>query len=263
MVLSNAPRWLPEADRHILSSAAESGRLVEGLQVLSQKHAFAAEQRKKALNATLYPLFVVHFGALLVPLHLLIQHGATAYLRVVAMVLGPLWMILALFAWANRRRHRWLAGFLRLVPLLRGYSRNRSLADLCFTLGAYLAAGEGVAAAWSGAGRASGDRRLRKLGEQVAEEARRGIPPGLGLERSRAVPEEFASLYLTGEQTGQLEENVHHLGQLYSERAAAKLAQAGFWYPKLLVILVAIGVAYVVISSYLQYLEEVLRLLEF
>src|SRR5690606_4726954 len=90
-VLRNAPKWLPETDRYVLSSAAESGRLVEGLQILAEKHSFAAAQRAKAVAAMIYPLFVIHLGVILVPLRVAILEGVDAYLRLVGGILVPLW----------------------------------------------------------------------------------------------------------------------------------------------------------------------------
>ncbi len=177
-------------------------------------------------------------------------------------ILVPLWIVMFVFFWAARQRHRWLQAVMRMMPLFRGYSKNRSVADLCFTLGAYFAAGESIDNAWYGAGRASGDRRLAKLGEKIATAAKSGTAPGTVLAESRGLPEEFFALYSTGEQTGQLEENVHHLGLLFAERATSKLQQACLWYPKLLILLVAIGVAYVAITTYMGYLQEVLNMLE-
>jgi type II secretory pathway component PulF len=261
-VLHGAPHWLPTADRHILAASAESGRLVEGLQILSEKHAFAAEQRGKAVGAMIYPLFIVHFGILLVPVRLVLTHDVATYLRLVGSLLLPLWAILFLIIWGARGRHRWLQFLLRMLPLVRGYVKNRSVADLCFTLASYLASGEGIDHAWLGAAQASGDRRLMRLGKRIATEARHGTSPGETLERTGTLPEEFVSLYTTGEQTGQLEENLHYLRVIYGDRAAAKLQQAGFWYPMFMVITVAFGVAYVAITSYMHYLEDVLRILE-
>lgn len=260
-VLAEAPRWLPEVDRYVLSSAAQSGQLVETLLVLSHQHAFAGRQAAATLGATVYPLFLVHFAVLSLPVHVLIMESGAAYLRTVGPFLVPLWAVIALLAWATIRRHWWLRALMRLVPLLRGYTKNRSVADLSFTLRAYLVAGETVDVAWFGAARACNDRRLRRLGEKVSAQARRGVPPGELIGKTRALPEDFVSLYQTGEQTGQLDENLAHLWELFSERAAGKMRSASFWYPKLLLVAVAIGIAYVVVQTYLAHFNSVLEML--
>ncbi|HLS29162.1 MAG TPA: type II secretion system F family protein [Opitutales bacterium] len=261
-VLSGAPRWMPEVDRHVLSAAAQSGQLVETLLVLSSQRAAAGRQASRAATATIYPLFLVHFAALAIPLRVWFSENFEAYLNEVLPILLPLWVIIAIIVWAAMRRHRWLDFVMRLMPLLRGYTKNRNFANLTFALSAYLVAGETVGVAWEGAGKAADDRRLRKFSENVAQQARLGVSPGEVLNKRRVMPEEFVSLYQTGEETGQLVENLKYLWDLYSERATAKLQAASFWYMKLLFLLVAIGIAYVVIREYMAHFEGVFEMLE-
>lgn len=261
-VLNGAPRWMPEVDRHVLSAAAQSGQLVETLLVLSSQRAAAGRQAARAATATIYPLFLVHFAAIAIPLRVWVSENFEAYLYQVLPILVPLWVILAILTWASLRRHRWLDFLMRLMPLLRGYTKNRNFANLTFALSAYLVAGETVAVAWEGAGKAANDRRFRKFAKNVAQQARLGVPPGELLGKSRVMPEEFVSLYQTGEQTGQLVENLKYIWDLYSERATSKLQAASFWYMKLLFLIVAIGIAYVVIREYVAQFESVLEMLE-
>ncbi len=261
-VLAAAPRWMPEVDRFVLSSAAQSGRLSETLLVLSEQHAHAGRQAARALSGAIYPLFLVHFAILVLPLQLLIMESVSAYLRAVMPLLIPLWLVLGVVAWAAMRRHRWLGFLMRWIPLLRGYLKNRAIADLTLTLRAYLVAGETISVAWFGAARACGDRGLRKLGMKIAEEAQRGISPGEQLNGVRRLPEEFIALYQSGELSGQLDENLDHLWEMYSERATAKLLSASFWYPKVLLILVALLVAWMIIRAYLAQLGSYMNLLE-
>jgi type II secretory pathway component PulF len=261
-VLQEAPRWMPRADRAVIATAAASGRLVDGLDLLSRKHAFSAGQRTKAILAMLYPIFVIHVGVVLVPLRIAIMEDVASYLRVVASFLLPLWGVIAVTWWGARQRHAWLRAVLRVFPLLRGYSKNGAWADLSFLLAASVASGQAVDHAWLQAGEASGERRLARLGQRIAEEARQGTAPSDVLARARGVPEEFVSLYSTGERSGQLEENLHHLGTIFAERSASRLQQATTWYPTFMILLVAGAVAFVVIRGYLSYLEEVLKMLD-
>lgn len=259
-VLKRAPQWLPQVDRYVLSSAAHSGRMVETLSVLATQRAFAARQAARAIGAAIYPFFLVHFAVMLLVVYILITGFGTGYLRWVAPSVVLLWLMVAILFWSVRRRQRWVHWLMRLIPLLRGYSKNRSLADLCFTLRAYLVAGETVDVAWFGAGRVCDDRRLRRLAEKVSEQAGLGLPPGEQIASARILPEEFISLYQTGERSGQLDENLDHLWGIYSERASEKLLNASFWYPKLLLVVVAIGIAYFAVRFYAGYFNTLLEM---
>lgn len=259
--LEEAARWLPEVDRHVIACAARSGKMVETLAVLAKKREFVAKQAGKAMVGSLYPLFIIHFGILLLLVYLSFTASLEVALRTVVPVFLLLWGCLGLVVWLVRRRNPLVRGGMLLVPLLRGYTKNQAIADLCFALNGYVVAGQAIDSAWTGAGKASGDRRLLHSAERIADGARQGIPPGAKLGDFGVFPEEFISLYRTGEATGQLEENLYHLWQLYSERAANKLSAAGFWYPKLLVIGVILAVGYVVVKAYANYLDEILDLL--
>ena len=262
-VLRNAPRWLPEEDRFLLSSFAQSGRLAEGLSLLAQKHALKAQQVREAWSAVPYPLAVMHFAILVLPLRHIILGGVETYLFKVGMFLLPLWAVIGVLTWAAAKRHRWLTLVTGVMPWLRGYRRNLAVADLAFSLESFLVAGEPVDLAWAGAGRASGSHRLGRAARLVAEAARRGEPPGNLLPGQKVFPEEFVSLYQVGERTGSLDQNLRHLAVLYRERAAEKLKAASFWYPKFLFALIAIGVAYAVISFYADYFRQIEDILHF
>lgn len=252
---------MPEVDRHVLSSAAHSGQLLETLQVLAEKRLFAARQARKAGGAVIYPLFVVHFAMLVIPILVVGIGSFEAYLRMVLAMMLPLWAVIIFLIWSVRRRHKWVGLIMRMIPLLRGYFQCRSIADLAFTIRAYLAAGDTVDVAWAGAGHVCETRRLRRLAEKISEKAGLGVAPGQQIETMRGLPEDFVSLYQTGELTGQLDENLSHLWMMYDERASEKLRAASFWYPMLMVVVVAVSVAYVVVTAYVAYLDSILEML--
>lgn len=260
-VLGRWGDWLPEVDRQVLISAAESGRMTETLGTLASQRDFVAKQAARALGAAIYPLFVVHFAILMLPVYLLLTVGTDAYLRVVLPVILPFWAFMAVLVWSVRRRQRWVRGLMLLIPLLRGHAKHQAIADLCSALSGYVTAGQTIDIAWAGAAEACGDRRLSRLAGKVAENARLGVPPGEQIVDSRILPEDFISLYQTGERTGQLEENLNYLWQMYSEKAAGKLTTAGLMYPKLLMIAVGIGIGYVVITAYSGYLDSIMEMM--
>ena len=245
--------WLPAEDRPLLGAAAESGRLVEVLGPLSKKRGLLADQNRRAVGACVYPVLVLHFGVLAVPLRLLVTGDTDLYLQQVGSVLIPLWVVMAILTWGARGRHRWLQFVTRSIPFFRAYSKRRALADLSFTLEGGVIAGQSILRAWDNAGLASGDRRLQQAVGRITAAARDGEEPGAALTREKAFPEDFVSLYLTGEKTGQLDDNLGHLARLYTDRASDSLRAATAFYPKILFFLVVLWVAYTVLSFYAGY----------
>ena len=260
-VLAQRAPWLPEVDRQVLGAASESGKMAETLAALGVQRDFMAKQGRRAMGAMVYPLFVVHFAMLVLPVYVLMTAGLEAYLRLVLPLVLPIWAFIAVLVWSVRRRQAWVRRVMLFIPLLRGHSKHKAVADLSFALSGYVTAGQTIDVAWAGAAKACGSSRLERFGRRIAERARLGEQPGALLANTRVLPEDFISLYQTGEATGQLEENLNHLWQLYSERASDKLSSAGVWYPKLLMIGVAIGIGYVVIKSYSSYLDSLLEMM--
>ncbi len=259
----NSARWLPPEDRALLVAAAESGRLVEVLMPLARKRALLAEQNRRAVGACVYPVAVLHFGALAVPLRFLVMGETETYLAQAGTVLIPLWLVIGVLAWGAGGRHAWLQMLMRMVPFFRAYSRRRALADLAFTLEGGVIAGQSIVRAWESAGAASGDGRLQRAADRIAAAAREGNEPGATLSDENAFPDDFVSLYLTGEKTGQLDENLGHLAHLYGEQASDSLRAASAFYPKILFLLVAVWVAYTVLSFYAGYFGQFEELLQF
>ncbi len=255
-VLESAGRWLPAEDRPILNSSADSGRLVEVLLRLSKKHALLADQRRRAIGTCIYPIIVLHFGALAVPARHLVTGDLDVYIHQTGTVLLPLWGLIVLLAWGARGRHSWFQAAVRLAPLFRAYSRRQALADLAFSLDAQVTAGLSIVNAWENAGHACGDSRLRRAAHRISAAARAGEEPGAALDREKPFPEDFVSLYLTGEKTGRLDENLAHLAEIYTDRAAGSLRAASLLYPKLLFIAVALWVAYTVLLFYAGYFDQ-------
>ncbi len=254
--LERAPGWWPRDDRVILAAAARSGRMVPSLYLLSQKHKDLARHSAHAMGAAVYPLFVLHFAVLILPLPELIMGSAEVYARQVISVLLPLWLLIGLFVVAARKRSACLGFALGFVPGLRGYRRARALADFCFTLEGLISAGESYSGAWEQAGSSAEHRVIRRCAARVAEVAKQGRAPGEALQRERALPGNFISLYTVGEKSGRLEENLRELANHFQEEAQGKLAAASFWYPKLLFIVIAAWLAVKILSFYTGLYEQ-------
>jgi len=262
-ILRAAPRWLPREDRYLISSFAHTGRLVEGMRLLAERHAMRAEQARQAWSAVPYPLAVIHFAILALPLRYLLFDGIDVYLSKVGIFLVPLWAVIGLIVWGAVNKHRWLGLIAGVMPWIRSYRNHRAVADLAFTLESFLLAGEAVDLSWEGAGLASGRKRLGKAAIRIAKGARQGVPPGDLLPKERVFPEDFVSLYRVGERTGQLDTNLNHLAVIYRERASDKLKAASFWYPKFLFACVAVGIGYIIVSFYIGYFRQIEEMLQF
>ncbi len=269
-VFKNAPSWLPQADRFLISAAGTSGRIPDALKKLSERHKLAAENISRTIFATLYPLGVLHFGALLFPILDLVEFSESGsmqfhpedYLRNVLVFLLPLWAILGTIIFLSRRRSPIIFHLMRTLPGLRGYSKSKSLADFSFALESFLYAGAPMAESWFASGMVSGDPNVQNASLQITNQIKTGQPPGNYLTQYKVFPDEFVTLYRTGEQTGRLDANLLLLNRQYQEKADKSLSVASTWYPKLIFLIIAIYAGIKMMAFYSQYLGGILKMLE-
>lgn len=254
--------WLPSVDRHLLSAGAEAGRLPAACRRLAVQHETVARLTGRAVLATLYPLAVVHLGAVLLPLRELVLGSAAAYARQVALVLVPLWLVLLGARLAGQQFPGLRRRVFAVLPGVAGYQRARDLGVLAAVLEGYVANGLSPVVAWAMAGAATGAPRLQALGARLAAEAEAGRQPGLALVHERTVPAEFAQAYRSGEQSGRLDESLGWLARRYAEEAERCLTHVSLWYPMLALLAVAGWVGASIVSIYSGYLTDLLSIME-
>ena len=267
-MLGAAGPWLPEADRPFLVAAAESGRLPVVLANLADRHAQMAQTRRRMIMASLYPLGVFHFGAVLFPFLRLIdfEHGLRwslpGYLLGVAALLLPVWGAGALLWLGVRRRHPLASVLLNSLPAIGGFRKHQALANFSFALGNLLEAGAPIGRAWLSAGEIARSPRLTEAARSIHERILQGEAPGAWLKRTHAFPADYVTRYQSGEATGSLETTLLALAAHHQETANQRLAAATMIYPGLLFAAVAGLIGWFVISFFMQYYATINSLLE-
>lgn len=259
-IVGAAGAWLPATDRPFLIAAAGSGRLPLVLANLADRHAQIGATRRKMVFASLYPLAVFHFGALVLPLVRMIdfqrglQWSAPGYVAGVALIILPVWGGAALLRTLVRRGHPAAHALLDLLPAVGGYRRHQALADFSFALGVLLEAGAPIGRAWREAGGIARSPRLRRAADAMVGHIELGRAPGERL-TPPVFPAEYVARYRTGETTGGLETALLSLAADHQQRANDRLAAAAVLYPALLFSAVAAMVGYIVIGFVLNYVN--------
>ena len=219
------------------------------------------ENIQRGIGATIYPIFIVHLAALVTPVFSLVEFTTGGnlimhvdrYVPQVVAAIGIAWALIILVGTLLRQNNpRVLAYF----PIIRNYSKLQAIADFAALISSFLKAGATFEVAWGEAGSSSRDPRLAEYAQKIADSARNGIAPGSLLNPKQGpLPPEFVSLYISGEQTGQLEKNLDLLSTLFQEKANLKLKQASEWYPIFIFLCVAVYVGYGIVKFYTQYLD--------
>jgi type II secretory pathway component PulF len=266
--LRAAGSWLPLADQLALSASAEAGRMPITLRNLAARHAQIGAAKLRIVFACLYPLAILHFGLLLLPITRMINwetgfHWSTMlYLRTLLGGLLPLWTIIIVLIVLARRHSPVLLLVTRRLPALGGYLRAQALSDFAFALGNFLEAGVAIGQAWAAAGMISHSPELKGAAAAMEATITRGENPGAKLGSWSCFPPDFVALYRTGETTGQLDANLARLTTQYQEAANRSLTLATFIYPALMFFVVAGGVVYFIITTYAGYLKMLTKLAE-
>ncbi len=256
-VLNEAPAWISETDRQVISAGHTAGVLPVTFRNLSDQHRSRQQAQRAVLGASIYPIFVLHFAIVALPAGQLVSGSVESYLREVFSLLVPLWVFLAVLVCAIVWRIRWIGAVGDLLPGIRGYRRNGALRDVCAVLRAFLMAGCRLDEAWYGACAATGRRSFIRAGVRCAGIVQAGSPPSEILDQLKVFPPEFCRIYRSGEQTGKLEESLSLLEDEYGRKAATSLAAASFWYPKILFLAVAVYLAVKVVGFYAGYFDMI------
>jgi general secretion pathway protein F/type IV pilus assembly protein PilC len=258
--------WMPTTDRALIAAANAAGKLPETLANLASRRASMSENISRAIGATIYPIFIVHLAAFVTPIFQLIDmtHGnltfhPEAYFRYVGASLGVAWTLIIIAAILLRQNNPKVMGF---FPVLRHYSVLQAYSDFAGMLGAFLKAGTTHETAWHAAGEASRDDRLKELGRNIGNAARNGVRPSTLLNPKGPLPAEFVSLYVSGEQTGQLEKNLDLLTTLFQEKANQKLQAASKFYPIVIFLAVAVYVGWGIVNFYMSYLDILMNIMK-
>jgi type II secretory pathway component PulF len=254
--------WLPAFDLSLIQAAEQSGRLPECFRLLSNYYNERAQLVRSVINDLLYPLFIVHFAIAIFPTSQLVELVKTSnpipYLQAKLILLGPAYAIgfLLIVAAQGRRGETWRAlveDVLRLFPVLGAARRNLALARLAASLEALVSAGVSVVEGWTLAAAASGSPYLKREVNSWKRRLQSGETPGEILIGGSGFPELFASLYHTGEVSGQLDDTLRRLHNHYQEEGSRKLRLVAKWVPILIYFLILITVAIQVISFWTNY----------
>jgi type II secretory pathway component PulF len=255
--------WISAFDRALLEAGERSGRLEACFRVLADYYTDRARTARQVIGDLAYPAFLFHFAIFIFPFTQLFTTGN--WLRYLAQTLGvllPLYGFGALLIYAAQGKHgeRWRALIERIlhpVPLLGSGRRDLALSRLAMALEALLSAGVSIIDAWELAATVSGSPELRRTVHAWLPDVRAGQTPAEALRASGRFPDLFANQYATGEISGKLDSVLIRLHQYYQEEGTRKLHAIAQWTPRLIYLLVALMIAWRIISFYTDYFRQV------
>ena len=254
----------------VFTASERAGRLDAGLEQASQYHAAIAAARARIRARLAYPVFVIHFALLVLPMPVLItgHGGLPAYLKAAGLAIGGLWLciftigliIRALLAAADNGVAP--DRLLRAIPVFGGMRRDFALARFCSAYQMQLDAGVNVLASLELSGAASGSAILREAVARALPDVRAGGQVGPALEKTHAFPQTFLRAFAVGEQTGELDRELQRLGEDSRASGMRRLEAIAEWLPRLLYIVVICHTGWRIVSAYAGQMRDVEKMLK-
>ena len=257
--------WISPFDIALLQAGDLSGRLPDCFKLLSTHYHERAQLFRTALASLAYPVFVLHVAILLFPIErftdLFTKGAVFAFLLQKLSVFVPLYgvVLLAIFA-GNTGGENWLATqeqLLHRVPLLGKARRSLAISRLSAALEALISAGVTIIEAWELAATASGSPSIRRFVRRAKPRWLEGQTPAESVSTSGIFPDEFTSLYHTGEVSGKLDESLLRARIYFGEEGARKLKTFVMLACGALIGAVMLLVAWQVIKFYLGYFQMI------
>ena len=241
-------------DREIFAAGEQSGRLEEACRELADYYAHLAKGRKRAVAASLYPVFILHLAALLLSTPPAIIDGSiSSFVKHVAFFLGTAYLFggcFVLLFWTLARLFQSSAAadrLIRRIPVVGGFFRDAALARFCLVLSLGIRSADGVLSSLRRAGRAS----KSACAEEAAVAAIPAIRSGTGfadsLATSRAFPVDLERAFRVAEASGRLEEEITRWAGIYRDRFFQRVDSLTEWLPRILYLLI---VAIVVVRMF-------------
>jgi type II secretory pathway component PulF len=249
--------WLPEFDLALIEAGERSGRLDACFRLLADYYHDRARVARQMLADLAYPVALFHMAIFIFPFSEFFLTGNwTNYLLKTFGVLLPVYGAVVAMIYAGQSQHgeRWrsvVERVLRPVPVLGTARQYLALARLAAALEALVTAGVSIIEAWELAGTACGSPGIRRAVHAWKPDLLGGQTPADSVAACSWFPEMFANLYATGEVSGTLDDSLRKLRRYYQEEGMRKLHAVAQWTPKIIYLIIALGIAYFVVRFWM------------
>jgi type IV pilus assembly protein PilC len=151
---------------------------------------------------------------------------------------------------------------IRPIPVLGTARRELALSRLAMALEALIGAGVSIIEAWELAATVSGSPALRRTVYAWGPDVRAGATPAEALNAPGRFPDLFANQYMSGEVSGKLDEVLRRLHQYYQEEGTRKMRAVAQWTPRLIYLMVALGIGYYIIKFWSDYFGQIQKVMD-
>jgi len=262
--LAAAMRWFPgtfpELHVVLIDASEQAGTVPLTLRRIVDVIEAKLDARRTMVAGMLYPALVLHCVIFLPPLHNLITKGLTAYLwailpalAIVYGTVGGIFLFLMVVQ-APAARLFFDRIFLR-IPGLGGFIVRADVSDASMALAAMNEAGVPILASLEKTAEVPRNSAIAACFARAFERTRSGKTVTEAFESERELPVLFRDMVASGEASGQLAESLAKVRDVLAEEAKHRLKMASNILPVVFYLLVALMVAYTVVSFFSGYVS--------
>jgi type II secretory pathway component PulF len=238
----------------VLSAVEKSGQLDHGLRELSDYFGALSQARAMVIKRLTYPIFLLHFGILVLGAPALVLKGGSAFIHEVGTAFVFIYAAVAIVAMLTHvlrdagASSAVMDRVLRALPLLGKVRRSFALSRFCTVYGLQLDAGVNIIDSLIAAGRASRSGSVRSAVDSALPEVRAGAQVGPLLAGTGAFPAELMQSLIVGEETGRLDEELKRMAADLRQEALGTLETLADWLPKLLYVGIVLYLAWKIVG---------------
>ncbi len=239
-----------------------TGNLETNLQSIVEYLETTQKRTQRFLIGILYPIILLHVVILLPPIKTLILEGSIPYLRAVFPGLVCLYLVFLFIIGLLKIIRRsasastLCARVLWSIPIIGGIIKKLGISRFTASLGLSLRAGLNAETALRISSQASASAAIKlKIAESerfLSEEGIAGV-----LEKTAVFPNTVIEMAVTGERSGKLDEMLLRTASSLESEANSAINKLLVVLPVIIYLVVAIYMAYIIISSYLDYFGNI------
>jgi len=264
------PEVFSEMDREIIAGGEKSGRLDDAMGYLGDYYAALAKTRRQLIVNTAYPVFILHFGALMLAIPALVSPGGgvEAFIKSIVLFLGIFYAAFAIVWFAFNAAVRAARSnpaadqFLQSIPAIGGARIALVGSRFCMLMGILVKASGSILSAMTRSASASGSALFQRGAQEAVLAIQGGDRLGAAVMRTKAFPEAIDRAFQMGETSGRLDEEMQRQAAAYNGQFQTRLEVLSFWLPKLIYIAIAAALAFRIIAYYSDYYGQVNALLQ-
>jgi len=253
-----------ESDAAIIEAGEATGRLETVFLELGAYYRQLAEARRTIIAKSIYPVLVLHAGAVLLAIPPAIMEGGwPSFLAQSLPILAVFYAALIAGAIFWRVVHALLsrnvaaARVLMRIPVFGHFLRDWTAWKFASVLSLYVSAGGSPLRAFETAGSSCGNAVLRSASASAVSLVREGQSLAEAFRKQQGVPELLERSIEIGEYSGRLDEETRRAAETFKARTLGTLDALAQWIPKILYILIVLFVGWRIITTALDVASSV------